>query len=238
MNKKILTLIIIVACICVGLAIFFYHKHSTCHDHSNNSPDTASYKITFCTEWGDPNKCSATPKEPHTGIIFAVTHNNNFRLSEIHKPASDGIAETSMYGTTNALTQEAKNSKDVFHYTNIGQIPSKQGENPLGCITGKTNLRASQEKSMFSISGMIAPSSNYFFTTANPINLFQTGKWIEKITVPVFGYIAGSNPQNNWINPSKTNPPPRTHKPITRLPFQGTNSVCTPFGLVTIKRVK
>lgn len=179
-NMKIILLIIGVV---VFICLYLYLKNDS----------VVKYNVDFVTMWGEDPSINFPPN-PHTGNMFLVTHNNNFELFQLGKLASKGISNTAMYGTIDDLLKMTSNNP------NIGTVVT---HNVL-MAPGEVNMTIEipPNKTNLSFVTMIAPSSDWF--TGFNLNLAPNNKWIDKMTIPLYVYIAGTDSNQGFV--TKHNP--------------------------------
>jgi hypothetical protein len=148
----------------------------------------ATYNVKFITNWGaDP--LINHPSNPHTGNMFLVTHNNNFKLFEVGKLASRGVSQTSMYGTIDDLNAMTSNNPNIGNIVTANVLEAP----------GEANLQitANSDKPILSFVTMIAPSSDWF--TGFTLNLIENGKWIDKMELPLYVFVAGTDSNQGFV---------------------------------------
>lgn len=196
------------------------------YSKSNNSNNQV-YNIHFVTPWGSDNTI-AHPPNPHTGVMFLTNHDNQFDLFRVGQYASKGIGNTSVFGTVDDLVAETKNNP------HIGNIVTS----PVVMAPGQSDMKimVGMNKPFLSFSTMIAPSSDWF-TGFSSLNLFANGKWLNKVTLPLYPYVSGVNARQGFIQVNqyvpKQNPDPIRPK-IDRFMYPSGN--VKPIAYVTITR--
>ena len=184
-------------------------KYNTSDRDIHNVSDTdsgrkAKYTIKFMTMWGTEGTKNIInfPSNPHTGNMFAVTHNNKFKLFEVGKLASKAVSTTAMYGTIDELLKLTKDDP------NIGNIKTTEVLTCPGQKDITIDLDSSLNKTYLSFITMIAPSSDWF--TGFSIDLKQTSSWANKVMVPIFVYVAGTDSNQGFVteHKPKANPDP------------------------------
>lgn len=164
------------------------------------------YQIEITMKWGDPRIPILYPKDAHTGNMFLVVHNDQFKLFQEGQYASDGIVETSEYGTTTGLEKEAQESGNVekYYLDDVLQCPGK-----------KTFFIKATPQDQISFATMLAPSQCNFtgFSNLHLANL-------ERASFPIHAYSAGADVDDVFV--TKPKKPLSVRKPIslkTDLPF-------------------
>jgi hypothetical protein len=178
-----MTILVIILIIIIVLILgWIWYRYGT------DSTNKATYTIKFITAWGQDPLINH-PENPHTGNMFLVTHDQNFKLFEVGKLASNGVSVTSMYGTIDDLKQMVKDNDS------IGNVVTA----PVLMAPGRTNMSidVTADKSNLSFVTMIAPSSDWF--TGFSLKLIQNGKWINNGTIPLYVYIAGTDSNQGFV---------------------------------------
>lgn len=184
--EKNITIILVVVLVLLALYIAYgmmYEKFTT-----TETNDQAKYSVKFITMWGADESINH-PDNPHTGNMFLITHNNNFKLFEVGKLASKGVSNTSMYGTLD----------DLFAITNGNVNIGNTVTDRVLMAPGETSLtiNADSSKPIMSFVTMIAPSSDWF--TGFSLNLMENGKWIDKKNIPLYVYVAGTDSNQGFV---------------------------------------
>lgn len=190
--------------IAVGLFI-------VCKTKENFSQD--KYKITFMTDWGDPrlkNIIGYPENEPpHTGNFFLIQHDDKYNLFSVGDFASNGIAESSMFGTNGSLMKESDN----YSYQ-VADVLMTPGEKSF-------IVKYDPDNPYFSFVTMIAPSADWF-TGISSVDMRKLGN---KVKIPLYAYNAGTDYGNEFITFPKH---PREDKTLPIFPI--TNGVLFPRG--------
>ena len=144
----------------------------------------ASYKIIITGIWKMPQH--TVPAGNHFTKFNGLIHNNTCKLFSLGSLASLGVENVAEVGNNIALVSEMDN--DI----NAGNASGKFFIS-LPNITGSDSaiVNVSLKHSLVSFESMIAPSPDWF-AGLNSYNLVQTGKWVNDITVDIYGYDAGT----------------------------------------------
>ncbi len=159
---------------------------------------TASYTVTVTGTWKNPEH--TIPNNYHFTQFIGLVHSKNAGFYTYGNLASKGVEDVAEVGNSVVLKNEmnvlveAGNAIAPFYITIQG-------------ITGSasTSLVANIKSSYITFESMIAPSPDWFAGIDN-YNLIQNGKWVTDITVPVFGYDAGTEDGDvfGYNNPATT----------------------------------
>jgi len=175
----------------------------TPNNETNKVNDTngVEYKVTFSSTWG-ANSNINSPTNPHTGVMFLITHNDMFSLFDVGDMATRGISTTSMFGTVDDLMLL------VEHGDNVNNIKEVVTDKVLSTPGNQSmTIKTSSKFPNISFCTMIAPSPDWF-TGVSGVNLMQpNGKWIDNLNIPLYVYDAGTDSgirfdeDNHYVRP-------------------------------------
>jgi hypothetical protein len=186
-----------------------------------------TYKITFESDWGE-NPNINHPKDPHTGNMFLITHNNNVILFEIGKLASHAISQSAQWGTVDELVDMFKNNENI---KKIYTAPV------LGTPGSKSfDVAVNSDNSFISLTTMIAPSPSLMTGVSN-INLLDRSGWIDNMTIPLYILDAGTAVGTEFRNEPKIQrrPPVPINTVSSSWVFPDMKSV--PVGYLKVQKV-
>ena len=156
------------------------------------SADKTKFDVKFISLWGiDP--LINHPVNPHTGNMFLITHDETLKLFELGKTASKAISKTAMYGDVTDLMDHINNHLHVGNIVTSSVLPTP-GETTM-------SIHADIHNSHLSFVTMIAPSSDWF--TGFTVNLIENDKWIDKKTIPLYVYVAGTDNNQGFVEEHK-----------------------------------
>ncbi len=144
----------------------------------------ASYKIIITGTWAMPQQ--TVPANNHFTQYIGITHSNAFTMWRLGTLASKGVENVAEEGKPAVLKMELDSSIAAQ------KALSKFFINPTS-ITGSDSaiINLSTKYSLVSFESMIAPSPDWFLGI-DSYNLIQNGKWITDVTIPAYGYDAGT----------------------------------------------
>lgn len=185
----------------------------------------AEYNVTFKVLWSPETHPTSYPDNAHFSPPVVWAHNEKFEAFKVGSLASPGIEGMAELGGTITLEKELESSKQngLFSYA-VGKRVEAPGET-------KTVIKVRDGYDYLSIVSMIAPSPDWF-VAAEDIYLYENGVWLESITVPVYGFDAGTE---NGVEFTSANPATNPPVPIQRLPAEAYNDLA-PFAEVTITK--
>ena len=200
------------------------------------SQSTASYNITFSSDWEneivDPVNGYSTatiPGNANWSNLVGATHNSNYTLVEMGTLASIGVKNVAETGNNTALMAEVMNQ-----INNTGNADQWLQEpfSPFDNISSATlsNVVVSSDFPLLSLVSMIAPSPDWMIAI-NSINLREGGSWNNEITIPLFPYDAGTDSGVNYTSGNQPTVP--NTDPISFLINQGPFNA-KPIGTITI----
>lgn len=145
---------------------------------------SASYKIIITGTWKMPQH--VVPASDHFSDFVGLVHSDACMLYKLGTLASKGAEDIAERGNAIEI------NKEMDAYINANKALSKFLIT-LTSITAKdsTTINATIKNSRISFESMIAPSPDWF-VGIDSYNLIQSGKWITDITLPIYGYDAGT----------------------------------------------
>jgi hypothetical protein len=157
---------------------------------------TASYKIIITGTWASPQH--TIPATEHFTQFIGLIHSSECSVFKVGALASNGVENVAEVGSSTILKREMDSlislnkALSKFYLT----IPGIKGKD-------STTLNVNVKNSKISFESMIAPSPDWF-VGIDSYNLIQNGKWITDITVPLYGYDAGTEDGDvfGYANPS------------------------------------
>ncbi len=120
--------------------------------------------------------------------MIGLTHNEEFSLFADGDTASSGLellAENGRFGILRAQFEENE------RYDRIGSVVEADGIKSLpGQVS--TRFKTTKDHPLFSIVTMLAPSPDWF-TGVSAVNLLDGGNWIDRISLPLWVWDAGTD---------------------------------------------
>ncbi len=145
---------------------------------------TASYKMILTGIWKMPQH--VVPASDHFTDFVGLVHSDACGLFKLNTLASKGVEDIAERGNPFEI------NKEMDDYINANKALSKFLVT-LPNITAKDSitLHVTIKNSRISFQSMIAPSPDWF-VGLDSYNLMQDGKWVTDISLPIYGYDAGT----------------------------------------------
>lgn len=199
------------------------------------SQSTASYNITFTSDWEnevvDPingNSTATIPGNAHWSNLVGATHNSNYTLVEMGTQASTGVKNVAELGDNDVLFSEVTTQIMNNNANQWLQEPFS----PFDNISAATlsGVVVSSDYPLLSLVSMIAPSPDWMIAI-NSINLRDGNSWNNEIIIPLFPYDAGTDSGTMYTSTDQpTLPNPESISSlINQSPFNA-----KPIGTLTI----
>jgi Spondin_N len=155
--------------------------------NETNSPQidsTALYKMILTGTWKMPQH--VVPASNHFTDFIGLVHSDACALFKLGTLASKGVEDIAERGNAFEI------NKEMDAYINANKAKSKFLIT-LSNITTKdsTTLNATIKNSRISFESMIAPSPDWF-VGLDSYDLLKDGKWVTDISLPLYGYDAGT----------------------------------------------
>lgn len=184
------TIIIVIVVVVALILLFLYYRN--CNSKIDHFVAGQKLKITFLSPWGktDSENIINFPKspleKPHTGNMLLVLHDENYKMFDIGKDASEGIAQSAMYGINDILISDIKSKGYKYYTASSMETPGQQSF----AITYNPKFP------LLSFTTMIAPSPDWF-TGLPSVDLREISKIISDknlktgINLPLYVLNAG-----------------------------------------------
>jgi len=195
------------------------------------STSAARYQVTFNAAWSATTHPTDFPSNAHFSGLIGLTHTENVALFELGGTASQGIINMAETGSKNPLTAEIQAIIDGGQ----GQtLVSGGGVDPSpGSVAVEFDIENSHP--LVSITTMIAPSPDWFVGIKD-LNLFESGDWVNSMTVEVANYDAGSDSGASFASSNQATNPLGTITMITDGPLV-INGTIPSMGTLTFTRI-
>jgi hypothetical protein len=192
----------------------------------------ASYKIYITGIWAMPQH--TIPVNVHFTQFVGLIHGDEAAIYKLGALASKGVENVAEIGNSTVLKNEmdsliaANKALGKFFLTIAGAI-------------GKDSTSASIniKNPKISFVSMLAPSPDWF-VGIDSYNLIQNGKWITDITIPVYGYDAGTEDGDvfGYANPATVPQQPISlMTPANASVIANGNMVIAPFASLRIVKL-
>lgn len=180
--------------LCIGTVLLVFFSFNACKKEPaielGQIPETikidstASYKIFITGTWAMPQHTIPTNK--HFTQFVGLIHGDSCAIYKLGILASLGVENVAEVGNSTVLKAE------MDAYISAGKALNKFFITPTG-VTGMDSaiINVNLKNARISFESMIAPSPDWF-VGIDSYNLIQNGKWVNDITIPVYGYDAGT----------------------------------------------
>jgi hypothetical protein len=164
----------------------------------------ASYKIIITGTWAMPQH--TIPPTEHFTQFIGLIHSEECNVYKVGSLASKGVENVAEIGSSTVLKKEMDSlialnkALSKFFLT----IPSIVGKD-------STNISVNIKNARISFESMLAPTPDWF-VGIDSYNLIQNGKWVTDITIPIYGYDAGTEDGDVF---GYANPPTVPQEPIS-----------------------
>ena len=226
--------ILLVSLLCI---FFFSCKKETAKTIAEEVPtvkiDTlASYKIIITGIWKSPQH--TIPATEHFTQFIGLIHSNECNVYSLGALATKGVENVAEIGSSTILKREmdsliATNKALSKFYLTIPGIVGKDS----------TSINVNIKHSKISFESMLAPSPDWF-VGIDSYNLIQNGKWITDVTIPVYGYDAGTEDGDvfGYANPATVPQQPISlMTPANASVIANGNAVIAPFASLRIVKL-
>lgn len=157
-------------------------------DDFNPTSEKARYELSFDTVWNQTNFPTNYPANRHFSPLIGLTHNDTVNLFKVGENAIPGVVSVAETGGTTIVEGEIG---EIQNAGNSGYTISGGGI-PMADDDVDVEFDISQDHPLVSVVTMLAPSPDWF-TGVDSVNLYENGKWVEKLEVQVLVYDAGSD---------------------------------------------
>ena len=187
----------------------------------------ATYEVVFDATWSATSLPGAFPFNAHFSALIGAVHSDAVSLWEPGGIATPGIEIMAETGGTGTLTSEI--NALISQGTALERI---SGNSAFPPVMVSDTFEVTTEHSQVSVVTMIAPSPDWF-VGVHGLELFENGRFVDEITVPLFAYDSGTDAGVDFTSGNSDVTP---HEPIEQMtmgPFFGT----TPLGTFTFRRL-
>jgi Spondin_N len=192
----------------------------------------ASYKIIITGTWAAPQH--TIPPTEHFTQFIGLIHSDECNVFKLGTLASKGVENVAEVGSSTVLKKEmdsmilANKALSKFFLT----IPGIIGKD-------STNISVNIKNARISFESMLAPTPDWF-VGIDSYNLIQNGKWVTDITIPVYGYDAGTEDGDvfGYANPATVPQQPISlMTPANASVIANGNMVIAPFASLRIMKL-
>lgn len=187
-------------------------------------PDTATYQLTFTSDWSAETHPDNFPANPHFSGLIGSTHDSAVVFWEEGALASEGVRFVAEFGYKPVLSDEIKAAIQA------GTANSEISGGGIGPSPGSVALQFSVNSDfpLVSLISMVAPSPDWI-VGVNSLPLWSDSAWVDSVDVTLYAYDVGTDDGATYTAP---NNPADPHQPIaiiTTSPFLVDTTV-TPVG--------
>lgn len=183
------------------------------------------YEVTFDATWSNQTH-QYLPPNPHFSGMIGGTHDSRRAFWRLGDIASDGIERMAEIGSKSPLDSEINTAiRGGLAY----RLISGGGVGPSpGSVSTVFNMNSSHP--LVTLVSMIAPSPDWFVGVSG-MPLFENGRWLDNVVVPLPPYDAGTDSGPDFTSPNADTNPPDPITEITGFPFENTQ----PLGTFTFR---
>ncbi|SMY16721.1 Spondin_N [Photobacterium aquimaris] len=213
-------------------------------DDFNRQSETATYELTFTSNWSNTNFPTNYPNNRHFSGLIGLTHNSNVNLFKVGELASAGVVTVAETGSKDDIKPEINSviNTGKGHTTIDGDGLSvanlDAGENSV-----TVTFTVTQDFPLISLVTMLAPSPDWF-AGIDSLSLKDGDNWLTTLSKDVKTYDAGSDDGTTF---TANNAPLTPHVNISLLTSERTDtdfenglhySNGLPIGTIAIKRIE
>lgn len=196
------------------------------------APASARYRVTFEALWSAATHPRDFPADAHFSRLVGGTHAAATRFWQEGALASDGIRDMAERGRTTPLDNEVRSAiaaGTAEHLIIGGDIPRSPGSVSL-------EFEISQAHPLVTLVSMVAPSPDWF-TGVSGLPLFEQGQWVDRRSLELFPWDAGTDSGPTFASPDQATTPRRPVARITGFPFEQGGQVA-PVGRFSFERIR
>lgn len=196
-------------------------------DENVSLDSSVTYKMIITGTWKMPQH--TVPVNNHFTQFIGMVHSDSSALYKLGALASLGVENVAEVGNSTALKTEMDNMIAAGKALNKFFVT-------LSTITASdtTTIQLNIKHFKISFVSMIAPSPDWF-AGIESYGLIQNGKWVKDITLPVWGYDAGTEDADvfGYNNPATVPQQPISlMTPANASVIANGNSTIAPFAMV------
>ena len=228
----------------VGILFLLGGCGSDSSDDFNRLSETATYKLTFTSNWSNTNFPTNYPNNRHFSGLIGLTHNSNVNLFKIGELASAGVVTVAETGSKDDITPEINS---VINTGKGHTIIDGDGLSVANLDVGENSVTVTftvtQDFPLISLVTMLAPSPDWF-AGVDSLSLKDGDNWLTTLSKDAKTYDAGSDTGMTF---TADNAPLTPHVNISLLTSERTDtdfdnglhySNELPIGTISIKRIE
>ena len=171
-------------------------------DRESQPDATATYRVVFESVWSLNTHPQDYPPSPHFSGLIGATHNSDVVFWKEGEPASQGIERMAEAGAKTPLDTEVETA---IRAGSAGVLLSGGGIRPS---PGDVDLTfdAALDFPHVTLVSMIAPSPDWFVGVSG-LSLLEDGDWVDRKTVELYPYDAGTDGGTTYLSPENDTDP-------------------------------
>lgn len=185
---------------------------------ADNAPtvSSATYQVTFEATWSAATHPTDFPEDnlAYFSSLVGATHSADVTFWEADQLASPGIKNMAETGSSSPLTSEINAAVDggtagsLFQGLHLDTTPASTS------IT----FDIDENNPLVTLVTMIAPSPDWF-VGVHGTNLFESGDWIDELSIDLFPYDSGTDSGVTFTSEDQATEPPVDIRKISGPPF-------------------
>lgn len=193
--------------------------------------DTARYEVRFDATWTAATHPLDYPAGAHFSGLIGATHDESYRVFRDGASATPGLEALSERGAHSPL------NKEIEAAIRAGRAGALFESAPLFDFPGSiaATFTADAAHSRVSVVAMVAPSPDWFTGVSN-VPLRRNGRWVDRMTLTLFAWDAGTDNGTTHTAPD-ADAMPRQSVRLNAAPQFKDDRGLKPVGTVTFTRV-
>ena len=193
--------------------------------------ETAHFEIVLEITWSRETTPFDHPDNPHLSPLVGATHNSRYVLFRDGHTASSGLELVAENGRPNTLRAEFD---EAIRRNRVGTVVAGPSlAHAPGTITAE--FQTTRDHPRLSFVTMLAPSPDWF-TGAADVDLVADGKWIDRVSLPLWVWDAGTDSGATYTAPNADLQPRQSVRLLASPHFLTANGLIG-VGMATIRRV-
>ncbi len=177
----------------VGILFLLGGCGSDNDDDFNRYSETATYKLTFTSNWSSTNFPTNYPNNRHFSGLIGLTHNSNVHLFKVDELASAGVVKVAETGSKDDIKPEINsvinngNGHSTIDGSGLSIASLDAGENSV-----TVTFTVTQQFPLISLVTMLAPSPDWF-AGIDSLSLKDGDDWLTTLAKDIKTYDADSD---------------------------------------------
>jgi len=196
--------------------------------------DTALYEMTFDATWGDDTHPTNYPSNAHWSGFVGGIHNDQVHFFRVGETASVGVQFLAERGNGIPMGDEVQEA------INAGTASQALFGDSLSTGVGQVQFTlagmVSQDYPLITLITMVAPSPDWF-AGAESLNMLRNGRWVDRVTVALLPWDAGTDSGISYASPDEVTDPRGVVTLLDPYPTR-VEGLLIPFGTMTFERVE